>query len=77
MEIVTRTLEILRRLLARTGPYLLVEVVLPGGTLLALLLYAYRRTANVSMLRATDHRSAVSVPTRARVVRAAARETAL
>jgi hypothetical protein len=43
MAIVTNSLEILRRLLSRIGPYLIVEIVLPGGTLLALLLYLYRR----------------------------------
>lgn len=36
-------LEVLRRSLARVGPYALVEIVLPGGTLLALLFYLYRR----------------------------------
>jgi hypothetical protein len=38
-------LEILRRVLVKAGPYLFVEAVLPGGTLLALLLYLYRRHA--------------------------------
>jgi hypothetical protein len=35
-------MEILRQLAQRVGPYLLVEAVMPGGTLLALLLYLYR-----------------------------------
>lgn len=43
MEIVTNSLEILRRSLSRIGPYLVVEIALPGGTLLALLFYLYRR----------------------------------
>jgi predicted membrane protein len=30
-------------LVRRIGPYLLVEILLPGGTLLAVLLYLYRR----------------------------------
>lgn len=30
------------RLLQRAGPYVVLEVVLPGGTLFALLLYLYR-----------------------------------
>ena len=30
------------RLLQRAGPYVVLEVVLPGGTLFALLLYFYR-----------------------------------
>jgi hypothetical protein len=45
MEIVMIGMEILRRALCRCGPYLFVELVLPGGTLLALLMYLYRRQA--------------------------------
>ena len=43
MEIVMIGMEILRRALCRCGPYLFVELVMPGGTLLALLMYLYRR----------------------------------
>jgi hypothetical protein len=43
MESVVAGLRILRRCLQRIGPYLLVEIFLPGGTLLALLLFLYRR----------------------------------
>ena len=43
MEIVVVIFETLRRCLQRIGPYLLVELLLPGGTLLALLLFLYRR----------------------------------
>ena len=35
----------MRRLKA-LGPYLMLEIFMPGGTLLALLLYAARRKAN-------------------------------
>ena len=42
MEIVVSGWEVLRRQAKRFGPYLLVEAVMPGGTLLALLLYLYR-----------------------------------
>ena len=42
MEIVISSWEALRRLAQRFGPYLLVEAVMPGGTVLALLLYLYR-----------------------------------
>jgi hypothetical protein len=45
MEIVMVGLEILRRALCRCGPYLFMEIVMPGGTLLALLIYLYRRQA--------------------------------
>ena len=43
MEIFIIGVELLRRWLPRFGPYVLVEIALPGGTLLALLLYLYRR----------------------------------
>ena len=32
----------MRHALKRFGPYLLLEAVMPGGTLLALMLYLYR-----------------------------------
>lgn len=47
MEIVIFGLEVLRRVLARIGPYAAVEIILPGGTLLALLIYLYRRQADL------------------------------
>jgi hypothetical protein len=40
----------------RMGPYLLLEILLPGGTLLAVLLYLYRRrtfSGTLSILRPT------------------------
>jgi hypothetical protein len=43
MEMLIIGLEMLRRLLPRVGPYLLVEIVLPGGTLVALMMYLYQR----------------------------------
>jgi hypothetical protein len=43
MQMVTGALEILRRLGQRLGPYLVLEILLPGGTLLALLLFLYQR----------------------------------
>ena len=36
-------LAMLRRLAQELGPYLMLEILLPGGTLLALLLFLYRR----------------------------------
>jgi len=61
MEIVIVGLELLRRMLSRVGPYLAVEIVLPGGTLLALLLYLYRRHAQSERL---DGRLVDSAPCR-------------
>ena len=43
MRIVISWLEILRKVGQKTGPYLMLEILLPGGTLLALLLFLYRR----------------------------------
>jgi hypothetical protein len=43
MQIVLMGLEILRRAGRKLGPYLLLEILMPGGTLLALLLFLYRR----------------------------------
>ena len=46
MEIALLVLEFLRRSLPRcisaAGPYLLVEILLPGGSLIALALWLYR-----------------------------------
>ena len=36
------TLKTLRDLLRNAGPYVLIEMVLPGGTVIALLLYVYQ-----------------------------------
>jgi hypothetical protein len=37
------SMDALRRMAQQVGPYLLIEAVMPGGTLLALALYLYRR----------------------------------
>jgi hypothetical protein len=51
MEVLVIGLDMLRRLVPRMGPYVLVELLLPGGTLIALLLYLYRRrTAAVGQI---------------------------
>jgi hypothetical protein len=42
MEFLSNSLQVLRGLALKLGPYVLVEIVLPGGTLFALLLYVYR-----------------------------------
>ena len=43
MEYVTWAVDAVRRIVRRFGPYLLLELLLPGGTILALTLYLYRR----------------------------------
>jgi len=43
MHFVIGQLELLRRFGAKLGPYVLLEVLLPGGTLFALLLFLYQR----------------------------------
>ena len=40
---VITALETIRGLARKLGPYLLIEVLLPGGTLIALALFLYRR----------------------------------
>jgi len=42
MEFVIRTLETLRRWGQKLGPYVLLELLIPGGTLFALLLFLYQ-----------------------------------
>jgi hypothetical protein len=44
MQTVLSSLGILRRFWQNAGPYLMLEIVLPGGTLLALLLFLYRHS---------------------------------
>lgn len=43
MEIVIDLLEPLRRFGVKVGPYVLLELLLPGGTLFALLLFLHQR----------------------------------
>ncbi len=43
MQIVMRWLGILRRVGQKAGPYLVLEMLLPGGTLFALLLFLWQR----------------------------------
>ena len=43
MELILALIEILRRLARDAGPYLLVEILLPGGSVLAVALFVYRR----------------------------------
>lgn len=50
MDIAVFGLAMLRRVSARIGPYVAVELLLPGGTLLALLLYLYRRQVGLKNL---------------------------
>ncbi len=40
----TMTARMIGRLLGKSAPYVLMEILLPGGTLFALLLYFYRRS---------------------------------
>jgi hypothetical protein len=42
MEMLIAGWEVLRRLVRTVGPYVMLEIVLPGGTLFALALYLYR-----------------------------------
>ena len=44
-----RSVRILGNLVQKAGPYLLLEILLPGGTLFALLLFVYRRRDELVM----------------------------
>jgi len=62
-------------LLRKLGPYVALEILMPGGTLLALLLFLYRRRnggtdAGVAALRAAAARMMDEVRQRAAPVRA-------
>ena len=43
MQIVMSWLDMLRRFGQKAGPYFMLEMLLPGGTLLALLLFLWQR----------------------------------
>jgi hypothetical protein len=43
LRVLTGQFEPLRRFGAKLGPYVLLELLLPGGTLFALLLFLYQR----------------------------------
>jgi len=65
MEVVLRILQALRRWGQKLGPYLLLELLMPGGTLFALLLFVYQ--SKKLSFGAVAPRAAIAV-TRALVV---------
>lgn len=67
MESVVACVDGLRRLIRQVGPLLLIEVLLPGGTLLALLLFLCRSGRLRFGERATAKMTLV--PAQVRVVR--------
>ena len=48
MNIVSRAFESLQRAGRKFGPYLMLELLMPGGTMLALLFFLYRRASQGS-----------------------------
>jgi hypothetical protein len=50
MRIIVRSLGVLGQLGHKLGPYLMLEILLPGGTLFALLLFLYQRRKLVSSI---------------------------
>jgi hypothetical protein len=48
METVIRSWWMLRALAQKAGPYLILEILLPGGTLFALILFLYRNRLSSS-----------------------------
>ena len=65
MEVVIRILKALRRWGRKLGPYLLLELLMPGGTLFALFLFLYQ--SKKLSFGAVAPRAAIAV-TRALVV---------
>jgi hypothetical protein len=51
MQFVLRSVGVSWELGRRLGPYLMLEILLPGGTLLALLLFLYRRRSAARLAR--------------------------
>ena len=45
MQAISKASHVLRTCARKLGPYLLLEIVLPGGTLFALLLFLYRNSS--------------------------------
>ena len=43
MQVAVCTVGLLREFVQKLGPYVMLEILLPGGTLVALLLFLYRR----------------------------------
>ncbi len=43
MQVVIESLGTLRRWAQKLGPYVVIEILLPGGTLFALLFFLYQR----------------------------------
>ena len=58
VALATRGLTLLRSL----GPYAAIELLLPGGSVLALLLWLYRRHRRTIAARAHERPAAVSIP---------------
>jgi hypothetical protein len=42
-KVMSSSLETVRRFGVKSAPYLMLEILMPGGTLLAMLLFLYRR----------------------------------
>jgi hypothetical protein len=72
-------LEPVAELVRKLGPYVLVELLLPGGTLFALVLFAYRNPEQVRDYAAKARRAAARAIARLRgaVVRHASRSPSL
>jgi hypothetical protein len=57
MQMVISRLGMLRRFGQKLGPYLVLEILLPGGTLLALLLYLYQRRIDIRTVASSASRA--------------------
>ena len=68
VRLVAPQVRLIAALLRASGPYLLIELLLPGGTLLALGLFLWRRRAHINVWDPASIRTAL----RLRVARVAA-----
>ncbi len=59
--IAVRSFRVFGNLAQKAGPYLLLEILLPGGTLFALLLFLYRRSQELGATQAPWTRSTLRV----------------
>ena len=79
MKTAMRMLETLADMTRKVGPYVLVELLLPGGTLFALTLFVYRNPDQVRSFAAKARRAAARAIVRVRVAvaRSASRSPSL
>ena len=54
METMLKALRMVQQVVGKSAPYVLIEIVLPGGTMLALLLFLYQNRKSKMVTRRID-----------------------